>query len=204
MYKKLAALAVMVAALLMAAVPAMARTGGDSAVEEQYGTGSDSIRGAITDVTGSTIFVESNPGRQSVGDKGYYSVTGDTEILEKRDGELVPASFEDLSVGLLVEATYTDGPRPAIYPPEGEAARIVILGSDPGTPPDDTPEQPSPEPPAANPDPPSVGSSGGTYVGEGSSSAGYSVLPDTGGAPVMLGAGISVLGAGLLARRMTR
>jgi hypothetical protein len=58
-------------------------------------------------------------------------VTGETGISRLLGGDaVVPAAFEDLEVGQLVEATYV-GPILESYPPQGAAGSIVIL-ADPG------------------------------------------------------------------------
>jgi hypothetical protein len=122
----------------------------------------DSIRGLITEVSRSAevVLVEEDPSEESGSAKGEYAVTGETEILEGRGGDQTPASFEDLRVGQVVEATY-DGPVAESYPTQGVAGRIVILDEA------DTP----------------------------------TVLPDTGGVPVLV-LGVSLIAGGLLARRL--
>jgi hypothetical protein len=63
-------------------------------------------------------------------------VDGETEILERRDGDLARVAFEDLRVGQMVEATYT-GPVAESYPTQGVAGRIVILDEEGTDEPDD-------------------------------------------------------------------
>jgi hypothetical protein len=53
-------------------------------------------------------------------------VTGETEILQQRGGNLAPVSFENLRVGQMVEATYI-APVAESYPWQGRAGRIIIL-----------------------------------------------------------------------------
>ena len=87
-----------------------------------------SIRGEITELSRSAevVLVEEDPSDESGSAKGEFAVDGETEILERRDGDLAPAAFEDLQVGQMVEATYS-GPVAESYPTQGVAGRIVIL-----------------------------------------------------------------------------
>ena len=89
----------------------------------------NSIRGTITDISLSAevVLVEEDPSDESSSAKGEFAVTKETEILERRGGKL--ASFEDLRVGQIVEATYA-GPVAESYPTQGTAGRIVILDDD--------------------------------------------------------------------------
>ena len=89
----------------------------------------NSIRGTITDISLSAevVLVEEDPSDESGSAKGEFAVTKETEILERRGGKL--ASFEDLRVGQIVEATYA-GPVAESYPTQGTAGRIVILDDD--------------------------------------------------------------------------
>ncbi|MDP9456926.1 MAG: YobA family protein [Actinomycetota bacterium] len=90
------------------------------------GNGSEaSVLGTVTDVSGSVVLVEEDPSAES-GDKGYFTVTDDTQITLQRDGASAPAAFEDLAVGQLVEAAY-DGAVAESYPTQGNAASIAIL-----------------------------------------------------------------------------
>ena len=94
--------------------------------------------GTITEIddNDNSIFVEedlsdplpspSAPPSSGTTDKGTFRVTEETEILRLEGDETVPASFEDLSVGQLVEGTYAP-PLGAAYPSAGDAERIVIL-----------------------------------------------------------------------------
>ncbi len=109
-----------VAALAMvssAAAPALAQT-----------TDGPAIRGLLTEVSRSAevVLVEQNPSEESGSAKGEFAVTDETEILEQTDGDQAPASFEDLRVGQMVEATYA-GPVAESYPTQGIAGKIVIL-----------------------------------------------------------------------------
>jgi hypothetical protein len=89
------------------------------------------IRGEITEVSRSAevVLVEEDPSDRSGSAKGEFAVTGETEILEQRDGDLAPVAFEELRVGQMVEATYS-GPVAESYPTQGVAGRIVILDED--------------------------------------------------------------------------
>jgi Protein of unknown function (DUF3221) len=124
----------------------------------------NSIRGSITEVSRSAevVLVEEEPSKESGSAKGQFAVTGETEVLEQRGGDLAPASFEDLRVGQMVEATY-DGPVAESYPTQGVAGRIVILDEDQT----DTP----------------------------------TVLPDTGGASVLV-LGVLLIAGALAVRRV--
>jgi uncharacterized protein DUF3221 len=109
-----------VAALAMvssAAAPALAQT-----------TDGPAIRGLVTELSRSAevVLVEENPSEESGSAKGEFAVTDETEILEQKGGDQAPASFEDLRVGQMVEATYA-GPVAESYPTQGIAAKIVIL-----------------------------------------------------------------------------
>ena len=129
----------------------------------------------------------------STSEKGFFRVTDETEILDQRGGEQIPATFEDLEVGQLVEATYA-GAVAESYPLQGMADSIMIL--------EDTidPAKPDPTDPGTPTDP-----RPGHSVSDGSS-GGMSVLPDTGGPSLaLLGAGVlAVIASGLLARRFVR
>ena len=98
----------------------------------------NSVRGLITEVSRSAevVLVEEDPSDESGSAKGQFAVTGETEILEQRGGDLAPVSFEDLRVGQMVEATYS-GPVAESYPTQGVAGRIVILEADRTDNPDD-------------------------------------------------------------------
>jgi hypothetical protein len=83
--------------------------------------------GYITSISGESVLVEEDPASEWGGDKGYFTVTGETEILRIVEGDMVvPAAFEELEVGQLVSATYS-GPILESYPPQGGAGSIVIL-----------------------------------------------------------------------------
>ena len=113
--KKSMLLAAMLTMVLAVAAPALAQTGS-----------ANSIQGYVTSISGSVVLVEENPADQSGSAKGAFTVTDETEILKQQGAEQVPATFEDLQVGQLVEATYA-GPVAESYPTQGEAASIVIL-----------------------------------------------------------------------------
>jgi hypothetical protein len=89
------------------------------------------VRGEITEVSRSAevVLVEEDPSDESGSAKGEFAVDGETEILERRDGDLARVAFEDLRVGQMVEATYS-GPVAESYPTQGIAGRIVILDKD--------------------------------------------------------------------------
>ncbi len=124
----MALLAAMLVMVLGAAAPAVAQP-----LE-------NSIRGSITEVSRSAevVLVEEDPSDESGSAKGEFAVTKETEILERRDGKLAPASFEDLRVGQVVEAIYA-GPVAESYPTQGIAGRIVILAEGRTDTPDDGP-----------------------------------------------------------------
>jgi hypothetical protein len=82
--------------------------------------------GYITSISGDSVLVEEDPASEWGGNKGYFTVTGETEILRLVEGDMVaPAAFEELEVGQLVSATYS-GPILESYPPQGGAGSIVI------------------------------------------------------------------------------
>lgn len=197
--RKAAALAMVPVMTLVFAVPALAQEG---AATDQYAPGDSAIQGTITEISDSTILIEEDPsdwadptGPPSVptSEKGFFSVTDETEILDQRGGEPVSATFEDLAVGQLVEATYA-GPVATSYPQQGTADSIVILeGST-------DPAEPNPTDPGTSTDPRT-----GNGVSDGSF-GGMNVLPDTGGpSAALLGSGVlAVIASGLLARRFVR
>ena len=98
----------------------------------------NSVRGSVTEVSRSAevVLVEEDPSDASGSAKGEFAVTDETEILEQQDGDQAPASFEDLRVGQMVEATYA-GPVAESYPTQGIAGRIVILDENRTDHPDD-------------------------------------------------------------------
>ena len=93
----------------------------------------NSIRGEITELSRSAevVLVEEKPSDASGSAKGEFAVTAETEILKQQGGDQAPASFEDLQVGQMVEATYA-GPVGESYPTQGIADRIVILAESRG------------------------------------------------------------------------
>jgi hypothetical protein len=87
--------------------------------------------GYITSISGNSVLVEEDPQDPVLGgtgsNKGYFTVTGETEIFRLVGGDTVaPATFEELEVGQLVSATYS-GPILESYPPQGGAGSITIL-----------------------------------------------------------------------------
>ncbi len=72
------------------------------------------------------MLVEEDPADESGSPKGAFTVTDETHILRQQGGEQVPATFDDLRVGQLVEAQYA-GPVAESYPSQGTAGSIVIL-----------------------------------------------------------------------------
>ena len=113
-------LAAVLAVVLAVAAPALAQAGS-----------ANGVRGFITSISGSVVLVEENPADESGSAKGAFTVTDGTQILSQQGGEQVPAAFEDLAVGQLVEATYA-GPVAESYPTQGNAGSIVILEGPPG------------------------------------------------------------------------
>ncbi len=128
---------VLVTLALVAAIPALAQ-------EEEPETRLDDgppIVGTITSISGDRILVEENPSVSvfeaspllSGGDKGYFTVTGETGIFGLLGGDAeVPISFDDLETGQLVAATYEGGISAKSYPSQGIAGRIVVLSEFPG------------------------------------------------------------------------
>jgi hypothetical protein len=87
--------------------------------------------GYITSISGNSVLVDEDPQDLVLGgagsNKGYFSVTDETEIFRLVGGDAVaPATFEELEVGQLVSAIYS-GPILESYPPQGEAGSIVVL-----------------------------------------------------------------------------
>ena len=101
-------------------------------------TTENGVRGVVTEASRSAkvVLVEENPSDRSGSAKGEFAVTDETEILQQKDGDQAPASFEDLRVGQMVEATYA-GPVAESYPTQGIAGRIVILDENRTDHPDD-------------------------------------------------------------------
>ncbi len=88
--------------------------------------------GYITSISGDSVLVQEDPASEWGGGKGYFTVTGETGLLRLVGGDAVaPATFEELEVGQLVEATYS-GPILESYPSQGGAGSIVILEEDYG------------------------------------------------------------------------
>jgi hypothetical protein len=83
--------------------------------------------GYITSISGDSVLVEEDPASDWGGNKGYFTVTGETQISRLVGGDAVaPAALEELEVGQLVEATYS-GPILESYPTQGGASSIMIL-----------------------------------------------------------------------------
>lgn len=151
--KKLILLAAMLAMVLVGAVPALAQStvvdgqeanppesdegtvrdtvNGDQGVNPPEGNEGGSVRGTITDISGSVVLVEEDPSAES-GPKGYFTVTAQTEIARLEGDIRIPASLEDLAVGQQVQAAYA-GDIAESYPPQGNAESIVILDEGEGT-----------------------------------------------------------------------
>lgn len=127
--KKLSSLAALLAILLVATIPALAQVPQEPKTEQGEG-----FVGYITAISGDRILVEEDPTISFSdtspllpgGDKGYFTVTGETSILRQQGEELIPAASEDLEVGQLVAATYA-GPVLESYPSQGGAGSITIL-----------------------------------------------------------------------------
>ena len=133
----------------------------------------NSVRGYVTDVSRSArvVVVEEDPSDEAGSAKGEFALTQGTAILRRQDGDRVPAAFDDLRIGQLVEANYA-GPVAESYPTQGIAGSIVILDGD------------------------RAGSPGGNGSG------GPAVLPDTGGAALLVpGIIFLLIAGGSLARR---
>jgi hypothetical protein len=93
------------------------------------------IRGKITSVTLANknasglmgwIFVEGAKERVTSVDKASINVMARTDLFKMRDGKKAVATFEDLKVGQMVEATFS-GPVAESYPVQVTAGAIVIL-----------------------------------------------------------------------------
>lgn len=150
--RKVVAMLTMTAMTLVIVVPAFAQ----GSATEQYASDEGTIRGTITEISDSEVFVEEDPSDPIAPtpttpptppdtEKGFFRVTGETEIFDQRGAEQVPATFEDLEVGQLVEATYVGPALVAPYPQQGTADSIVILeGPTDPTKPD--PSEPGPPP----------------------------------------------------------
>jgi hypothetical protein len=132
--KQLSFLAALLAMVVVATTPALAQVPKESETEQGEG-----FVGYITDISGDRILVEEDPTISFSdsspllpgGDKGYFTVTGETEILQQQGEGLILAAFEDQEVGQLVAATYA-GPVLESYPSQGGAGSIAILEKLPG------------------------------------------------------------------------
>lgn len=75
-----------------------------------------------------TVMVEAADKNAKV-DKANLIITNKTRILKVEDDKRVPATFEELNIGQLVEAQFVEGPTIMIYPLQVAAAEIVILNT---------------------------------------------------------------------------
>ena len=108
-----------------------------SAVSNADGSHTD-IRGRITAIRSAsveaedrsigTIMVEAEDKTAKV-DKANLIITDKTRILKQQDGKRVPATFDDLRIGQLIEAQFVEGPTIMIYPLQVAAVEIVILNA---------------------------------------------------------------------------
>ena len=100
------------------------------------------IRGKITNVSPAplsnsgnilgSILIEGAKERDTSIDKAMTRITNRTRLFKMQDGKKADAGFEDLKVGLTVEATFA-GPVAESYPVQGTAAEIVILAQAKGS-----------------------------------------------------------------------
>ena len=202
MAKRLMVLLGMLAMIMATAVPALAQEApqyADNAVAEEVPS-AGVIEGTVTDVSGSVVLVEEDPSDR--GDltgppddspnslKGYFTVTDETELTKQEDGEVVPAAFEDLAVGQIVEATYEEDIALS-YPTQGDAVSIEILEEDGnGT------------PVVSGDGNDDKGGSGG--VTRTPAPSGKAQLPATGGLLPVAAIGALLIAGGLVARRVMR
>jgi Protein of unknown function (DUF3221) len=94
------------------------------------------VRGAITSITRAEgkgrgkvlahVLIEGVKEPDTEVDKASVTVTSETEVFIKRDGERKPAEFAALKEGQKVEARFT-GPTRLSYPAQADAAEITIL-----------------------------------------------------------------------------
>ena len=131
MTKRLMVLLGTVALALATAVPAaFAQEGVQYGQQYTQGQGPvvpTGVLGTITSISGSAVLVEEDPSSAGSGEKGYFTVTEETEISRIVGGDaLAPAAFGDLAVGQTVEATYA-GAVAESYPTQGNAGSIAIL-----------------------------------------------------------------------------
>jgi hypothetical protein len=119
----------LVAMALVAALPALAQE--EFVQEEELETGLDNgppDLGTITSISGDTILVEEDPivsfsdGSPLLpgADKGYFTLTGETEIFRLLgEDAVVPASFDDLEIGQLVAPRTREISLPRLIPHKG-------------------------------------------------------------------------------------
>lgn len=94
------------------------------------------VRGVITNVTRAEgkgrgkvlahVFIEGAKEPDTQVDKASITVTAETKVFIKRDGDLEPAEFATLKEGQKVEARFTGEVRLS-YPVQADAAEITIL-----------------------------------------------------------------------------
>ena len=75
-----------------------------------------------------TVMVEAEDKNAKV-DKANLIITDRTRILKEQDDKRIPATFEELNIGQLVEAEFVEGPTIMIYPLQVAVAEIVILNA---------------------------------------------------------------------------
>ena len=124
---KLLGLHIVIAVLILAVTSPLSATG-DGGVD---------IRGRITNIRRAsaadegrfigTVLVEADNKANESLDKANLIVTGETRIVEQRSDERRRVTFEDLTVGDMVEARFVEGPTTMMYPLQVGAAEIVIL-----------------------------------------------------------------------------
>ncbi|MBO8173058.1 MAG: hypothetical protein H0Z33_14355 [Bacillaceae bacterium] len=74
-----------------------------------------------------SMLVEGEAADNNMYDKAMVRVTPQTRLFAKKGDELVPISIEDLTVGDLVEVTFT-GPVAESYPVQATAGKIILPG----------------------------------------------------------------------------
>lgn len=97
----------------------------DSAAEQVLPGRAPDIEGQITQIDGSRVLVEAQPGADS-GRKIWFTVDDSTTIVARRNRDLYDSALEDLAVGQRVEA-WASGPMAESYPEQGTAEAILIL-----------------------------------------------------------------------------
>jgi hypothetical protein len=107
-----------------------------SAVSNADGSHPD-IRGRVTNIRRAppeakdrigTVMVESEDKTPKT-DKANLIITDKTRILKEQDDKRVPASFDELKIGQLVEAQFVEGPTIMIYPLQVAAAEVLVLNA---------------------------------------------------------------------------